>query len=89
MNNQDQHLEGFNDGYTIQKYEPELAKQMLANLDKVKEPYIKGFFAGAKEYQMEIELDKSNLYPGVDQYFDLDTHTDKEINKEDDMDIDV
>ena len=53
MKNDDQHLEGFNDGYIIQKYEPELANQMIANLDGVDEPYMKGFVAGAKEYQME------------------------------------
>lgn len=31
MKNDDQILEGFNDGYIIQKYEPELANQMIAN----------------------------------------------------------
>lgn len=54
MKNDDQHLEGFNDGYIIKKYEPELANQMLANLDGVDEPYMQGFVAGVKEYAREL-----------------------------------
>jgi hypothetical protein len=91
MKNDDQILDGFNDGYTIQKYEPELANQMIANLDGVDEPYMKGFVAGAKEYQMEKELDKSNLFPGMDEDFhqgfgDKDRDKDRE---EPDIDMDI
>ena len=91
MKKDDQILEGFNDGYIIQKHEPELANQMITNLDGVDEPYMKGFVAGAKEYQMEKELDKSNLFPGMDENFHPDfSDKDKDIDKEEpDIDMDI
>lgn len=89
MKNDDQILDGFNDGYIIQKYEPELANQMITNLDGVDEPYMKGFVAGAREYQMEKELEKSHLFPGMDEDFHLD-FPDKDRDREDpDLDIDI
>ena len=91
MENLDQHLEGFNDGYTIQKHEPELVNQIIANLDEVDAPYMKGFVAGAKEYQMEKELKKSQLFPGMDQTFDSDfSGKDKDLDREEpDIDLDI
>lgn len=93
MKNDDQILEGFNDGYIIQKHEPELANQMITNLDGVEEPYMQGFVAGAKEYQLEKELDKSNLFPGMDEDFHQgfsDEDLDKDRDREDkDLDIDI
>ena len=93
MNKDDQILDGFNDGYTIQKYEPELAMRLLADLDGVDEPYMKGFVAGAKEFQLEMELEKSDLFPGMDEDYDLDI-SDKELDQyldigKDDFDIDI
>ncbi len=93
MKNDDQILEGFNDGYIIQKHEPELANQMMGNLDELDGPYMKGFVAGAKEYQLEKELDKSNLFPGMDEGFHQDFSNkdlDKDRDREDkDLDIDI
>lgn len=91
MNHEDQHLEGFNDGYIIQQHEPELANQMMANLDEVDEPYMKGFVAGAKEYLMEKELEKSLRFPGMDEHYGQDfSDMDKDRDREEpgvDMDI--
>ena len=91
MQNEDQHLAGFNDGYTIQKYEPELANQMLSNLDGVEEPYMKGFVAGAKEYQLEKELEQTPLFPGIDDHYtDLSSDPSIEKDKEDkDFDLEM
>lgn len=84
----DQHmLNGFNDGYTIQKYEPEIAKQMLASLADTDAPYSKGFHAGAKEYQMEVDLDKAKQFPGVDRYPGYEPPQ-REPEKDQGMDID-
>ena len=89
MQKEDQHLAGFNDGYIIQKHEPELANQMLSNLDGVDEAYLKGFVAGAKEYQLEKELEKSNLFPGIDEQYTYDID-DKDQNKEiEEPDLDI
>ena len=93
MNKENQLLDGFNDGYTIQKYEPELAMRLLTDLDGVDEQYLKGFVAGAKEFQLEMELEKSDLFPGMDEDYDLDI-SDKELDQDldigkDDFDIDI
>jgi hypothetical protein len=89
MEKEDQMLKGFNAGYTIQKYEPELAKELMANLDGVEEDYIKGFLAGAKEYQLEKELERSDLFPGMDEDFHQG-FSEKDVDKErDEPDIDI
>lgn len=86
MINEEQILSGFNDGYVIQKYEPKLAQQMIAELDGIEEDYVQGFLAGAKEYELEIALEKSDLFPGMDEDYNLDV-PDRDLDQ--DMDIDL
>lgn len=93
MKNDDQILEGFNDGYIIQKYEPELAQVLMANLTGVDIPYIQGFLSGAKEFILEKEFEKTDLFPGMDEDFDIgisdkDLDQDMDLGK-DDFDIDI
>ena len=83
MINEEQLLAGFNDGYTIQQYEPELARQMIAELDGIEEDYVQGFLAGAKEHELEKELEKSDLFPGMDEDYKPDAP-----DLDQDMDID-
>ena len=93
MKNDDQILEGFNDGYIIQKYEPELAQALMANLTGVDIPYIQGFLSGAKEFILEKELEKNDIFPGMDEDYDIglsDKDLDKDIDlKGEDFDIDI
>ena len=89
MNKEDQSLKGFNAGYIIQKHEPHLARKVLADLENSDDAYMQGFVAGAKEYQLEIELEKSNFFPGMDEAFNT-----RELNKEiqpekDDKDLEI
>lgn len=46
-------LAGYNAGYLIEKYRPELAKQLTAGLNGVDMPYIEGFVAGSRESTVE------------------------------------
>lgn len=46
-------LEGYNAGYLIEKYRPELSKQLTAGLNGVDMPYIEGFIAGSRESTAE------------------------------------
>lgn len=46
-------LDGYNAGYLIEKYRPELAKQLIAGLSGVDMPYIEGFVAGSRESTVE------------------------------------
>ena len=65
-------IKGFNAGYILQKHNPELAKEIRSNLERVNEPYVQGFLAGAKEYEVEMEREKSQLFPGMEEGFDQD-----------------
>lgn len=47
-----EYLKGFNSGYVIAQYEPELAQQLSQTPDK-KSDFFKGFSSGAKEYKQE------------------------------------
>ncbi len=52
-------IEGFNAGYIIEKHRPELAKQLVENIDEVELPYVEGFLAGTIQFSQERELAKS------------------------------
>ena len=84
-------IQGFNDGYTIQRYEPELVTTLMANFIGVDIPYLKGFISGVKEMILEKELEKSDLFPGMDEDYDLEI-SDKDLDQDmdlgkDDLDI--
>lgn len=93
MEASDKLTKGFNAGYLLQKFEPELAKVLLASLEGVEVPYIQGVLAGAKQMVIEKELEKSDLLPGIDEDFDLDI-SDKDLDQDldlgkEDLDIDI
>lgn len=51
-----QYLRGFNDGYIIAEHMPEVVKA-LADV-KEKTPHVEGFLDGAKQYSLDVELNK-------------------------------
>ncbi len=50
----DEYLKGFNSGYLLRKHHPMLAKELTIGI-KGKSPYVKGFEAGSKEYERELD----------------------------------
>lgn len=46
-------VEGFNAGYLIEKYKPELARELVKSLSDVELPFAEGFVSGSKEYSKE------------------------------------
>lgn len=93
MEASDKLTKGFNAGYLLQKFEPELAKVLLASLEGVEVPYIQGVLAGAKQMIIEKELEKSDIFPGMDEDYDLDI-SDKDLDQDldmgkEDLDIDI
>lgn len=58
-NDEKELLEGFNAGYLIEKYRPELSQKLVNGLDGVEVPFIEGFVAGSKEFVQERELIRS------------------------------
>lgn len=84
---------GFNAGYLLQNFEPELAKTLMAGLQGVELPYFEGVLAGAKQFVIEKELDKADIFPGMDADLDLDI-SDKDLRQnldlgKEDLDIEI
>jgi hypothetical protein len=53
MNQEEQQfIKGFNNGYILQKYEPDLLSQLIHTL-LPSNWYLEGFFAGKEEYELE------------------------------------
>ncbi|NET35906.1 MAG: hypothetical protein F6K19_28410 [Cyanothece sp. SIO1E1] len=93
MEASDKIAKGFNAGYLLQKFEPELAKILLPSLEGVESPFFEGFADGAKHCVIEQEIEKSDIFPGMDEDIDLDI-SDKDIEQDmdlgkDDFDIDI
>ncbi len=90
MSSQDLSLKGFNAGYIVQKHEPELAKKILGDFEQSDDAYLNGFVAGAKEYQLEVELEKANRFPGMDNIDLRFSEKDIELDRDNkDLDIDI
>jgi hypothetical protein len=53
--NEQQFIKGFNGGYLLAKFEPELSKKILKNLQVANE-YIEGLIFGKDEWMKEKEL---------------------------------
>ena len=50
----EQYIKGFNSGYIMRKNHPVLAKNII-NGSRGKSEYLKGFKAGAKQYEIDLE----------------------------------
>lgn len=93
METNDSLTKGFNAGYLLQKFEPELAKMLLPSFEGVELPYFEGVMAGAKQFVIEKELDKADMFPGMDADFDLGM-SDKDLDQnldlgKEDLDLEI
>ena len=91
-------IQGFNAGYILEQYSPELAKTLMVSLTGVDEAFITAFLAGVKEFAAEAmskeaskELDFSMLYPGVgdDLFNDLPENPGMDKTKDRDFEIEL
>ena len=57
-NSEKELIEGFNSGYIIAKYEPELAAKLEKGLQPTNE-YTKGLLLGQKEFEKEKDIQKA------------------------------
>lgn len=64
-------IKGFNGGYLLEKYKPELLANILKNIDTTN-VYLAGLSKGQFEYQKEIRLELENLSQLRDRGKDLD-----------------
>ena len=88
-------IEGFNAGYLLEQFSPELAKTLVASLTGVDEAFITAFLAGVKEFAAEgmtkeasKELDFS-MYPGVDDGLFNDLPENPGMDKSRDRDFEI
>ena len=54
-------IEGFNTGYILEKFRPELAQHLLEGLQKMEDAFAEGFVAGSQESIMERDKTRSKV----------------------------
>lgn len=79
-------IKGFNAGYWLEKYEPELSKIIQESFGDRNHPYVEGFIKGSKEYEQEQIFDSHAESPDQtieieDQSLGFDT-PDKDLDFE-------
>lgn len=52
-----QYIQGFNNGYTLARYEPNLVTKITKNLSPTND-YLDGFFSGKEEFELENSRDQ-------------------------------
>lgn len=52
MDTEKQYIQGFNNGYTLAKYEPDLMTKIIKNIHPTND-YLDGLFSGKVEYELE------------------------------------
>lgn len=75
----DDYIKGFNEGYMLAKYSPDLLKTNMPDSDRSK-----GFAKGMMQYEVEKKLERSM------SYFSKDKHEpEKDQKDKDDKEIDM
>lgn len=62
MSSNDPIVKGFNNGYTLRKYDPELAEKLYTSFKETKGEYGVGFIEGVKHYRRELVKTKNVNY---------------------------
>jgi hypothetical protein len=75
------YMKGFNEGYILAKYMPELSQQLAPSLSGSQRS--SGFIAGREQYVVE---EKENRYPSWLRSDRLDNFNEKNIEKDKDLD---
>lgn len=53
MDHQKDIIKGFNNGYMLEKHNPELARKLLNGFTDKEHPYVQGFTSGVREFAKE------------------------------------
>jgi hypothetical protein len=53
-----QYIRGFNHGYLLTKYLPDLVVQLIKHIKETTNEYISGFFSGKEEWELEYEREQ-------------------------------
>jgi hypothetical protein len=59
MSDEKEYTSGFNNGYLLSQYEPDLTAKITKDLQANTE-YLEGFFSGKEEYEIEKSLQQFN-----------------------------
>lgn len=71
---------GFNSGYLLAEYEPGLLNKIINNVQPTA-PFLEGLFSGKEQYEIEMELDKTQLQE-LQNLRDRSSSRDQEHDKE-------
>jgi hypothetical protein len=58
--NEQQYIRGFNHGYLMTKYLPNLVAKLIKNIKEATNDYLAGFFSGKEEYELEMTIGQLN-----------------------------
>lgn len=85
--NEEEYMKGFNEGYMLFKYKPELATQVAEAFKKAgRSDRIDGFFDGRDELKSEVNKNVLPKWLQKDRFKDLERENDKDLDKETDLD---
>lgn len=68
MNEVEQIKKGFNQGYTLQKLNPDLATHVADGFKDLSQPFAQGFIAGSIECIKELKRDVSTYLKKIDKH---------------------
>lgn len=80
-------IEGFNTGYIIEKFRPELAQHLLEGLQKMEDAFAEGFIAGSQESILERDKTRSKVISKL-KGFARDRDSKPNKNRDKGLDID-
>ncbi|MEQ9262031.1 MAG: hypothetical protein RLP14_02605 [Owenweeksia sp.] len=69
------YIDGYNNGYLLRKFEPELAKTLISSV-KENHPYIQGMKDGKARFETELDKD---IKHGIEQHNKMTSQ--KELDK--------
>jgi hypothetical protein len=60
MDNEQLFTKGFNSGYVMAEFEPDLLNKVINNVTPTA-PFLEGIFSGKEQYGIEMDLNKTQL----------------------------
>ena len=83
-------IKGFNDGYLMQKYQPDLASSLKSGFTVQDDPYVQGFNAGIEQLSVDKEQHKASFFEKMShnaQSIDLENEKDQSLEQDKDLSL--
>lgn len=81
--------DGFNAGYVMRKYEPELTEKLSVSYASAEGDFFKAFVAGTKEYERELIDKAKKRFPNLDSLPYVENPEPDNSRSKDEPEIDI